>query len=430
MAPDYIHSWYTATAQPLQPFPAMDGDARADVVVVGGGIAGLSAALHLRERGYDVLLLEAERVGWGASGRSGGQVIFGYACDIEKIEAQVGEDDAKKLFEVTVDALDLTRALIHRHEIDCGFRPGQIHAAIKPRQHRDLVDWQADLEQRFGYGGMELLTGDDVRRHVNSPRYVAGLLDPNSFHLHPLNYTLGLARAASDAGVRIHEGSRALGFESSGGTVRVSTDRGTVTADFAVLAGNTGLGDVAPQIRSRIMPVGTYIAATRPLSDAEAKDLLPTDVSVSDINFVLDYFRLGTEGDGTRRLLFGGRVSYSTLKPPYLPRVMKKRVAQVFPQLGDVRFDYVWGGYVDITMSRAPDFGRLADNVLYLQGFSGHGMGLAGMAGKLAADAVAGQAERFDLFSKIRHRPFPGGRALRTPALAAAMLWYRMRDLR
>ena len=424
---DFPDSWYAATADAPRRMPPLDGDTSAEVCVIGGGIAGLSAALHLAEDGVEVVLLEAERVAWGASGRSGGQCIFGYACDMPVIEQQVGDDSARQLFNLSLEALDLTRDRIQRHAIDCDLARGMMHVAIKPRQHRELLKWRDTLASRYGYTGLEMLEGEELRAEIQSPRYRSGLMDRNSFHLHPMNYTLGLARAARDAGVRIVESSRAQAWQAEGERVRVLTERGSVMASQLVLAANTGLGDLAPELAARIMPVGTYVAASRLLSDDEAASLLPGNAAISDINFVLDYFRLGREPEG-QRLLFGGRVSYSTLKPVYLPAVMKRRVEQVFPQLGDPGLEYVWGGYVDITMNRAPDFGRLAPNVHYLQGFSGHGMALTGLAGKLVAESIRGRPERFDLYTRLRHRPFPGGRALRTPALALAMAWYRMRD--
>jgi gamma-glutamylputrescine oxidase len=263
-----------------------------------------------------------------------------------------------------------------------------------------------------------------VRAQIASDRYLAGTHDPRSGHLHPLNYTLGLAAAATRAGARLFEGSRALAWEG-GETVRVRTAGGSVRCRHLALCGNAWLGDTAPSLARRIMPVGTYIVATEPLGEARARALIANDAAVTDINWVLDYFRRSRD----HRLLFGGRVSYSGLDPFNTANATRQRMLQVFPQLRDARIEYSWGGYVDITMNRAPDFGRLAPNVYYLQGFSGHGITLTGIAGKLLAEAIAGTAERFDVFSRIPHREFPGGALLRRPALVLAMLWYRLRDL-
>ena len=259
---------------------------------------------------------------------------------------------------------------------------------------------------------------------VASPIYVGGLYDAGAGHLHPLNYCLGLAKAAREAGARIFENSKVERLEIGRPAVAV-TEKGRVTADFVVLAGNAYLGELVPSIRAKIMPVGTYIAATTTLGENRAKSLIPDDLAVADTNFVLNYYRRSPD----HRMLFGGRVSYSTLMPPDLPRALRHKMLEVFPQLDDVSFDFTWGGFVAITVERTPDVGRVAPNVYYAQGYSGTGVALSGVVGKIVAEAIAGQAERVDLFAKLPHTPFPGGPALRTPLLAAAMLWYRLRDL-
>jgi gamma-glutamylputrescine oxidase len=268
------------------------------------------------------------------------------------------------------------------------------------------------------------LNRDELRAHVQSDRYLGGLLDPRSGHLHPLKFTYGLARAAETAGAKIFEKSRVLRYED-GMKVRVHTSHGTVRAAHLVLCGNAYLGAVAPALARRILGVGTYVMATEPLGPERARGLLPSNAAIADINWILDYFRRSAD----HRLLFGGRVSYSALQPPRLADSMRRRMLRVFPALADVKVSYAWGGFLDITMSRAPNFGRLAPNVFYLQGFSGHGMSLTGLAGKLVAEALAGTAERFDVFARIPHRDFPGGRLFRRPSLMMAMLYYRLRDL-
>jgi gamma-glutamylputrescine oxidase len=398
--------------------------------VVGGGIAGCSAALHLAQRGYKVVLVEARFVGYGASGRSGGQLIFGLAPSQKALTAQVGREDAHRLFDLSIEALDSTRALIDTYAIACDYAANHVHVATKPRHVRELTEWADELHGEYGYESAHLLNREELQRHVRSELYLGGLLDSRSGHVHPLKYTQGLARAAELEGVRIFENTQVLRYESgsnrgSTGGVAVRSSRGLVHCEHLILCGNAYLDGVAPPLARRILGVGTYIVATEPLDPVKASALLPSNAAVADINWILDYFRLTAD----HRLLFGGRVSYSTMQPPHLTESMRKRVIRVFPALADVSVDYTWGGYLDITMSRAPDFGRLAPNVYYLQGFSGHGMALTGLAGKLVAEAVSGTAERFDVFARIPHRDFPGGQLLRRPSLVLAMLYYRLRDL-
>ena len=429
------HSYYAATAVREADYPSLQGSEEADVAIVGGGLAGLSAAIELADRGFDVVLLEAEQVGWGASGRNGGQAIHGLACDMAKIEQQLGLDEARRVWDMTVEALDLIVARCERFAIDCDWTPGHLALAVNARKGRELQAWADRIESVYRYA-LTRIAPAEVPRWIASPRYHNGVHDPRSGHMHPLKYSLGLARAAHRLGVRVFERSAVTALEH-GATVTLRTARGRVRARQALLAGNVYLqafGEaVAPRLAPRIMPVGTYIVGSAPLPAELARTLIPSRSAVSDTNFVLEYFRL-TPDD---RLLFGGRVSYSTVTPMNLAGSMRRRMTRAFPQLADVPVDYAWGGFVDISMSRAPDFGRLqpagasarASNVDYLQGFSGHGLALTGLAGKLVAEAIAGDASRFDTFARLRHRPFPGGRWLRTPALVLGMAYYRMRDL-
>lgn len=420
----HVDSWYAATACRSTDYPALADELRVDVCVLGAGITGLSTAIHLADRGYRVAVLEAQRVGWGASGRSGGQMIFGFASEQSKLVRLVGRENAARIWNCGLEGTDLLRQQVARFNIDCDLVHGHIHTALKPRQARELRIWQADLEDNYGYPSLSFLDRRQVREAIASERYVAGLHDSNSGHIHPLNYVLGLATAAESLGVRIFENSAVKHMEP-GTRVSASTARGRVTADFMVLAGNAYLSGLAPGIENKIMPVGTYIGATEPLGEQRARTLIADNAAVADINFVLDYFRCSSD----HRLLFGGRVSYSTMAPLNLKQTMRKRMLGVFPQLQDVRMDYAWGGFVAITMNRAPHFGRIGANVYYAHGFSGHGIAATGLAGKLMADAIAGTAEKFDVFARIPHRDFPGGRALRMPALVLAMAWYRLRDL-
>ncbi|HYB51411.1 MAG TPA: FAD-binding oxidoreductase [Burkholderiaceae bacterium] len=418
------NSYYAATAAPQLHSEPLRGDASCDVCIVGGGLAGLSAAIELRRAGLDVVLLEAMSIGWGASGRNGGQVLCGLACDMSVVRERLGREAARAVWEMTVEAVSLIGERRREFAIECEWQDGFIAAAIGRRRARQLHAWAEELEREYGYGAMQLVDRPQVRQWVDTTRYEALAFDPRGGHLHPLRYTQALARGAVALGARVHEGTRALRLER-GAVPVVHTAGGALRCRHVLLAGNVYLEDLVPELSRRIMPVGTFIAASARLDAARAQALIPSRACVSDTQFVLDYFRLSAD----HRLLFGGRVSYSTVVPRHLAEAMRRRMLGVFPQLRDVPIEYSWGGFVDITMNRAPDFGRLEPNIYYLQGFSGHGLALSGLAGKLAAEAVCGTTARFDVFARMPHRIFPGGRALRTPALVAAMAWYRLRDL-
>lgn len=420
-------SYYEASVERGPVLPALQGQVGVDVLVVGGGFTGLSAAIELADRGLSVALLEADRICSGASGRNGGQAIVGYASGQHTLEAQLGKADARRLWDLSIEAIALIDARIARFDIACDRHSGYLYVADSPRKADKLRAELAGLEQAYGLAST-VVSGAAVQDYIGSGRYCAAAYERVSGHLHPLKYGLGLASAARSLGVQMFEHSAVVELQR-GDLVTAVTAGGRVRARYAVLAGNCALGEygprVAPQIRARIMPVGTYVVATPPLPADLCAILLPQNAAVCDNNFALDYFRLSAD----QRMLFGGRVSYTTRTPADLEGSMRKRMSRVFPQLESVPLEFVWGGFVDISMNRAPDFGRLDNNVYYLQGFSGHGVALTGMAGQMAAQAIAGQAERFDLFARLRHHDFPGGAALRTPTLALAMWYQQLRDL-
>jgi gamma-glutamylputrescine oxidase len=421
-------SYYEASARRPPASPALAGRITCDVGVVGAGYAGLSAALELAERGYSVAVLEARQVGWGASGRNGGQVIagFGHAGE-DAIEVQFSPADARRAWDLSMEGMHLLRERIARHAIDCDYAPGYLSLAVNARKARALEHRMQHMQQHYGHA-QQWIGPAEIGHWIASPRFHAGAFDPQSGHLHPLKYCLGLAAAARAAGVRIFENSAVSRIER-GDQPLVKTTHGEVACRFVVLAGNVYLGEfgqaIAPELARHIMPVGTYIIATEPMGRERADALIRQRAAVSDTNYVLDYFRLTAD----HRLLFGGGDTHSMAAPQQVAAGMRRLMLKVFPQLADLQVSHVWGGYVDITLNQAPDFGRLGSNVYYLQGFSGHGLALTGLAGKLVAETIAGQAERFDLLARLRHRAFPGGALLRKPALMLGMLYYRLRDL-
>jgi gamma-glutamylputrescine oxidase len=422
------NSYYAASANEQPAYPKLQGDIEADICVVGGGFAGLSAAIELTDRGYSVVVLEANHIGFGASGRNGGQLIVGLACEQDVIEKSIGFEAARQVWGMTLEALNIVRARVKRFDIRCDLTDGFLGVSVGERKGKKLRKWFDNMAQKYHYDSdATWIEPAHIRQWIDSPRYFNGYFDRNSGHLHPLNYCLGLARGAASLGVRIFQHSSVSSMEQ-GEAVILRSDAGSVKAKFVVLAGNIYLPEIAPKIAPnlsrRIMPVGTYIIGTEPIDPKLAAKLIPSNAAVCDTNIVLDYFRFSAD----KRMVYGGRVSYSAMTPPNLTEKMQVRMAETFPQLRDTKVEYTWGGYVDITMNRAPDFGRVANNVYYLQGFSGHGVALTGLAGKLVAEAISGQAERLDLISKIKHHDFPGGQLLRRPALVLGMAWYQLRD--
>jgi gamma-glutamylputrescine oxidase len=418
----YPDSWYAATATQLQRFAPLRGEIRADVCVVGAGYTGLSAALHLAEAGLDVVLLEAHRVGFGASGRNGGQLGSGQRLVQDALERLMGEPEAAKLWDLAEDAKRLVKDLIARHKIDCELRPGVAHTGASVSEVSGLHAYAAHLQERYGYDHIDLLDAATCYRLCPSPVYKGGILDRDAAHLHPLNYAIGLARAAAAAGVRIFEGTHVQHLTESQPAI-VRTGDGRVRADHVVLAGNGYLGGLSRKVAARVMPINNFIAATEPLGDAAAR-VLSQDVAVADSKFVINYFRLSPD----RRLLFGGGESYGYRFPADIAAVVRKPMVQVFPHLKDVRIDHAWGGTLGITMKRMPYLARLAPNILSGSGYSGHGVGTATHAGKLMALAIQGQAEGFDTMARVPVPPFPGGAALRSPLLVLAMTWFSLRD--
>ena len=417
----FPRSWYAATAHERTPAPQLRGDAAADICVVGGGFTGLSAALHLAERGYSVALIEAHRVGFGASGRNGGQLGSGQRVEQTDLEKMVGEAEALKLWELAENAKYLVKQLISKHNIDCDLKPGIAHATFSASETAHEHAYVEHLQSRYGYDQITALSEEALSAVCPSPRYKGGSLDMGAAHLHPLNYALGLARACEKAGVTFYENTHVHHIED-GAKVTVRCDTGRVLADHVILAANGYLGGLNRRVAGRVMPINNFIAATEPLGEDAAR-VLTKDIAVADSKFVVNYFRLSSDN----RLLFGGGESYG-YKFPDIDKTVRKPMIDIYPHLKDIRFDYTWGGTLAITMKRLPYLARLAPNILSASGYSGHGVGTATQAGKLMADAIAGEATGFDTMARIPNTPFPGGAALRTPLLTLAMTWYALRD--
>ena len=418
-------SYYEASRRYRMNTQPMRGAQRADVVVIGGGLTGVSTALHLAEKGVDVALVESRHVGWGASGRSGGQMIAGYSAEQEVLEKLTGRDTARELWNHSLAALAWTRQRVERHNIDCDLTWGYLHVGIKPRHARHLQEWAEHLTKHYHYAGLDYLDRTQLRTVLGSEMYCGAVSDPGSGHLHPLNYCLGLAQAAQQAGARIYENSAVTAVKNDGAkSVTLHTELGSITCEQVVYACNAYLNRLQPRLARAIMPVGTCIIATEPLSPAAASALIANHAAVADTSLVLDYYRLSAD----HRMLFGGRVSYQALEPRRLIRALRRRMSRVFPQLANVRIDFAWGGYVAITRNRAPHIGQLNDTTWFAQGYSGQGMALSGYVGGLLADAVTGDHQRIECFRQIPHRDFPGGAALRTPTLMAVMACRRLWD--
>lgn len=418
----YPPSWYAASAEIPPPRAPLDGDTRTDLAILGAGYTGLWAALTAARAGLRVVVLDAHRVGFGASGRNGGQVGTGYNRDQRELEARMGPGPARAVWDIAEEAKAQLRDFCAAHAPEARYLPGVAHGEYSPAEARDVRHTADHLRDHYGYDRIEVLDRDAFRALVKSPLYVGGVLDHGAGHVHPLRYALALARAAEAAGATIHEMTEVTRIDT-GSPARLVTARGTLTAPHVILAGNGYLPDIAPQVNARVMPINSFIAATEPLPD-RWHDILAQDIAVADSKFVVNYFRFSED----RRFLFGGRESYSIGFPTDIAGALVARMTNMFPQLKGVRIDHVWGGTLGITMSRLPYLARLSPSTMTGAGFSGHGVALAGMAGRIMAEAAIGQTTRFDAMSLLPTTRFPGGTALRAPLLTLAMTWYALRD--
>ncbi|MGY1450729.1 NAD(P)/FAD-dependent oxidoreductase [Pseudomonas chlororaphis] len=427
--PGHSHpaSYYAASSLHQPDYPALAGEHQADVCVVGGGFSGLNTAIELAECGLSVILLEARKIGWGASGRNGGQLIRGVGHGLEQFASIIGEDGVRQMKLMGLEAVEIVRQRIEHFQIPCDLTWGYCDLANKPR---DLEGFAEDAQELRDLGyrhATRLLQANEMHSVVGSDRYVGGLIDMGSGHLHPLNLALGEAAVAQQLGVRLFEHSAVTRIDY-GPQVKVHTAQGSVRASTLVLGCNAYLNDLNPQLGGKVLPAGSYIIATEPLSEELAHALLPQNMAVCDQRVALDYYRLSAD----RRLLFGGACHYSGRDPRDIAAYMRPKMLQVFPQLAAVKIDYQWGGMIGIGANRLPQIGRLKDqpNVYYAQAYSGHGVNATHLAGKLLAEAISGQqGGGFDLFAQVPHITFPGGKHLRSPLLALGMLWHRLKEL-
>ncbi|WP_421684361.1 FAD-binding oxidoreductase [Stutzerimonas urumqiensis] len=418
----YPASYYAATAIPASPRPSLKEAIEADVCIVGAGYTGLSTALFLAEKGFKVAVVEAAKVGFGASGRNGGQIVNSYSRDLDVIEKTVPTDKAALIGSMAFEGGRIIHDLVTRYAIPCDLKNGGVFAAFTQKQMRHLESQQV-LWRRYGHDALELLDRNAIRRTVACERYIGGMLDHSGGHIHPLNLALGEAQAIESWGGSIYEHSPATAIEREPRPI-VRTPEGSVTADYVVIAGNAYLGNLVPELAAKSMPCGTQVIATEPLAPEVASHLLPQDYCVEDCNYLLDYFRLSAD----KRLIYGGGVVYGARDPSDIAAIIRPKMLKTFPQLASVRIDYAWTGNFLLTLSRLPQMGRIGSNIYYSQGCSGHGVTFTHVAGKSLAEALSGQAERFDAFASLPHYPFPGGRSLRGPLSALGAAYYSLRD--
>ncbi len=395
----------------------------ADVCIVGGGYTGLSSALHLAEKGYDVVLVEANRVAWGASGRNGGHVGTGQRKDQNELEDALGRENARQLWDLGLEAVEVVRGLIAEHAIDCDLEDGILHVAAKPSDATDTLEYAEKLRIDYRYDQVTSLNRQEVASQLGTDKFYAGYIDHGAAHLHPLNYALGLAKACKTKGVRIFEKSRAMKY-LAGNPAAIVTQFGQIKASFVVFACNGYLGKLEPRLARKIMPINNFVLATEPLGAEGARALIRDRLAVEDSLFVINYWKLSRDN----RLLFGGGENYGSHFPKDLKGFVRKYMLKVYPQLEDTRIDYAWGGTLAVTVNRFPHFGRLDGNAFYAQGYSGHGVPIASLAGKLLAEVISGTAERFDVMAQLPTYTFPGGTLLRWPGLVLGMLYYSLRD--
>ncbi len=423
----YPDSYYAASADKPVDYPHLQEDLSTDICVVGGGYSGLSTAIALREKGYNVVLLEAANIGFGASGRNGGQLVNSFSRDIDHIEKHYGNKTAQALGDMAFEGADCIRDLIKRYDIECDYKQGGFFAAFTDKQMQGLQEKKA-LWERFGNNKLEMVASHEVKDIVDTDAYVGGLVDQHCGHIHPLKLALGEAKALSSIGGQVFEQSKVIDIkqlkDGINETVIVKTEHGSVTAKTLVLAGNAYMGNLQPELAKKSMPCGTQIVTTEVLPEALVKSLIPSQYCIEDMNYKLDYYRITADN----RLLFGGGVTYGGGDPASIKSFLKPHMDKIFPAMKEYKIDYAWGGDFLLTLNRLPQLGRIGNNIYYTQGYSGHGVNTSHLGGKLLAEAISGDQSRFDVFANLPHYNFPGGRLFRVPAVMMGAWYYGLRD--
>jgi len=420
---EHTRSYYAATANDHTRYPELEGSRQADVCIVGAGFTGIATALTLAERGYSVAVIEANRVGWGATGRNGGQLIHGIS-GLGKIEKKYGEGIADMLWDLQWRGNEIVVDRVKKYGIECDLKSGFVETALKKRHLDDLEGYFNEMEKRRSPWKYELWDREQTRAKLGTDAYIGGFVNYRDGHLHPLNLCAGEARAAHGLGVQIFEQSPVTGIEH-GDRPRVKTAHGSVQASAVVLAGNAYAALEPKHLSNLVFPAGSYIVGTEPLADEVVRKINPLDVAVCDLNEVVDYYRLSAD----KRLLYGGRCNYSGREPASIKAAIVPRMLNIYPELKDVRIDFEWGGMIGIVLNRIPALGRINNNVYYCQGYSGHGVNATHIMGEVVADAVAGTMEKFDLFANINHFRIPGSQWIGNQIIALGMLYYRLRDM-
>ena len=420
--PGHAPSWYAASANDKRARDALTGNITADVCIIGAGFTGISAALQLAENGFSVVVLEGERIGFGASGRNGGQIVNGYSRDLDTIARRYGPAKATALGTMSLEGAAIIRERVAKYAIDCDLVDGGFFAAFTDKQIRDLGEVRATW-QKHGHTGLEMVSKSEVGRYVKTDRYAGGMIDRLGGHIHPLNMVLGEARAVESLGGRIFENSRVTALEMGSAPV-VRTEKGSVTAKYVLVCGNAYLGTLLPAIGDRMMPVSSQVMATEPLDANMIAELLPANYCVEDANYILDYYRRTADN----RLLYGGGIGYGGQDPANLTGVIRPNMLKTFPQLENTKIEFAWSGNFALTLTRVPHIGRLADNVYFSHGDSGHGVTTTHLLGKILGEAVAGHAGRFDVWASLPNLPFPGGKVFRVPLTMLGAWWYGLRD--